>query len=132
LYVSQFFQNGGTGAWVVRSPKAQRRRDTLLNTPGGQPCSKWTQSTKAHGVITCDSWWITTRQSDNLFNLTVNEYVLQGGELVLARQNASQPEHEQLCCQLRGDSVNGSRIDPLTRGDGTARDRGGEDQLSGT
>ena len=87
--VRQFFQNGGSEAWIVRAAKgAVKAAVTLENDTNGSAIRTLTVTARSEGVWGNYLWLDVdygTTNPDSTFNLTVSEYTQSGGELVLAR-----------------------------------------------
>jgi phage tail sheath protein FI len=85
--VGQFFSNGGSEAWVVRVALGAVKSSIILNN--GNAANLLTVEAKTEGL-----WgnWIRlevdyeTVNPDSTFNLTVNEFKLQGTEVALNRK----------------------------------------------
>ncbi len=86
--VQQFFLNGGTSAWVVRSASGAAKATVTLETPGGTlkvlVLTASSEGTWAN-YLKIDVNYNTTNP-DSSFNLTVTEYIPQGQDLVQGRQ----------------------------------------------
>src|SRR5712692_8906846 len=87
--VQQFFQNGGSDAYVVRVAKgAAKALITLADFAGTPVLNVSTANAGAWGNLVRLDVDFQTGNPDSTFNLSITRYALQGAKLVIAEQEA--------------------------------------------
>jgi len=123
--VQQFFLNGGSEAWIVRSASGAADASVTLGRPGDHlralVLTASSQGTWGN-YLKIDVDYATTNP-DASFNLTVTEYIPQGTDLVLGRQEVFQNlSMDSKSAQFAPSAINaGSQLLTAARaGDATA------------
>lgn len=89
--VRDFFQNGGTEAYVVRAATDAEEASVILQTPGGTDALEIIASSEGTwgNSIQIDIDYNTSNPG-SLFNLNATEYVIRNGEQVVGRSETFQ------------------------------------------